>query len=153
MTAYLTLGGGFLLAVIWMDLMFDVQALRGPRTAPLPEPALASIAGYYRRVTTDAWPMNQLVGVVMTGTVLGSVTMLVRRRRGVALATPRRRALLRPDRAGAAPRLPERDPPRQPRRFSRRAEPAGPEDRARSRRVLRRDAGLRGDPALRALKD
>ena len=28
MTEFLTLGGGFLLAVIWMDLMFDVQALR-----------------------------------------------------------------------------------------------------------------------------
>ena len=28
MTALLTLGGGFLLAVVWMDLMFDVQVLR-----------------------------------------------------------------------------------------------------------------------------
>jgi hypothetical protein len=41
MTALLTLGGGFLLAVIWMDLIFDVQALRGPRNEVLPEPALA----------------------------------------------------------------------------------------------------------------
>ena len=78
MTAYLTLGGGFLVAVIWMDLIFDVQALRGPRRAPLPEPALASIAAYYRRVTTDARPMNQLVGVVMAGTVLGTIVALFR---------------------------------------------------------------------------
>ena len=78
MTAYLTLGGGFLIAVIWMDLIFDVQALRGPRSGPLPEAVLASIAGYYRRVTTDARPMNQLVGVVMGGTVLGTAVTLFR---------------------------------------------------------------------------
>lgn len=78
MTAFLTLGGGFLLAVIWMDLMFDVQALRGSDREPLPEPALASIAAYYRRVTTDARPMNQLVGVVMTGVVLGTLVELFR---------------------------------------------------------------------------
>jgi len=41
MTALLTVGGGFLLAVIWMDLIFDVQPLRGPRNEVLPEPALA----------------------------------------------------------------------------------------------------------------
>lgn len=78
MTALLTLGGGFLLAVVWMDLMFDVQALRGPAREPLPEPALASIAAYYRRVTTDARPMNLLIGVVMIATVLGSVASLLR---------------------------------------------------------------------------
>jgi hypothetical protein len=61
----LAIGGGFLLAVLWFDLMFDVQALRAPREAALPEPVLASIAGYYRRVTTDASPMGRLVGAVM----------------------------------------------------------------------------------------
>src|SRR5262249_22775929 len=45
-----TLGGGFLLAVLWMDLMFDVQVLRHRRDrGDLPEDVLASIAGYYRR--------------------------------------------------------------------------------------------------------
>lgn len=63
--ALLAAGGGFLLAVLWFDLMFDVQALRAPRGAPLPEPSLASIAGYYRRVTIDAQPMPRLVGIVM----------------------------------------------------------------------------------------
>ena len=78
MTALLTLGGGFLLAVVWMDLIFDVQALRGSRKEPLPEPALASIANYDRRVTTDARPMNLLIGLVMVATVLGTVAALFR---------------------------------------------------------------------------
>ena len=56
--------GGFLLAVLWFDLMFDVQVLRH-RTGDVPEPVLASIAGYYRRVTTDAQPMTWAVAVVM----------------------------------------------------------------------------------------
>jgi hypothetical protein len=58
------LGGGFLLAVLWMDLMFDVQVLRH-RVADLPEDVLASIAGYYRRVTTLAQPMGHAIAAVM----------------------------------------------------------------------------------------
>ena len=58
--------GGFLLAILWMDLMFDVQVLRyRQRGSELPEPVLASIAAYYRRVTTSARPMSHLVGAVM----------------------------------------------------------------------------------------
>jgi hypothetical protein len=57
--------GGFLLAVLWMDLMFDVQVLRYREGANLPEPVLASIAAYYHRVTTSARPMGHLVGAVM----------------------------------------------------------------------------------------
>jgi hypothetical protein len=57
--------GGFLLAVLWMDLLFDVQVLRHREVAELPEPVLASIAAYYRRVTTEARPMSHLVGTVM----------------------------------------------------------------------------------------
>ena len=34
---------GFLLAVLWFDLMFDVQ-LRGPRAAALPDEVLISIS-------------------------------------------------------------------------------------------------------------
>lgn len=70
MSAILTLCGGFLLAVIWMDLMFDVQVLRttgSPRE--LPEDVLCSIAAYYRRVVTDARPMSYMVGVTMSVTV------------------------------------------------------------------------------------
>ena len=69
MSALATAGAGFLLAVLWMDLMFDVQVLRHRSGAPeLPEPVLASIAGYYRRVTTDASPMGRAIGVVMLAT-------------------------------------------------------------------------------------
>ena len=66
MTPVVTAGAGFLLAVLWFDLMFDVQVLR--REEPTPE-ALASIGGYYRRVTLEARPMNRLVGVVMLATL------------------------------------------------------------------------------------
>lgn len=71
--AVLAAGGGFLIAVLWFDLMFDVQ-VRGHVAAPatLPEATLASIAQYYRRVTTDAHPMQQLIGIVMVVTVLGA---------------------------------------------------------------------------------
>jgi hypothetical protein len=58
--------GGFLVAILWIDLMFDVQVLRHRgRGTELPEPVLASIAGYYRRVTTTARPMGHVVGLVM----------------------------------------------------------------------------------------
>ena len=70
-------GAGFLLAVVWFDLMFDVQAARQP-PGDLPEPVLASIAGYYRRVTTVARPMNRLVATAMVATLAGLVGELVR---------------------------------------------------------------------------
>lgn len=56
--------GGFLLAVLWFDLMFDVQVRAHPR-GDLPEPVLASIAGYYRRVTIEAFAMSQAVAAAM----------------------------------------------------------------------------------------
>jgi hypothetical protein len=74
---FITAGAGFLLAVLWFDLMFDVQAARMDRGA-LPETALASIAGYYRRVTTAARPMNRLVAAVMVAT-LGSIIAQIAR--------------------------------------------------------------------------
>jgi hypothetical protein len=77
MSSILLACGGFLLAVLWMDLMFDVQVLphRGSRS-PLPEAVLASIAGYYRRVTTEAWPMNRAIAAVMM-LALGSLLVQV----------------------------------------------------------------------------
>jgi ER membrane protein SH3 len=76
-TAFVTAGAGFLLAVLWFDLMFDVQALRH-RDGVLPESVLASIAGYYRRVTTAARPMNRLIAAVMVGTIVAIIVQLVR---------------------------------------------------------------------------
>jgi hypothetical protein len=70
MNAFLAAGGGFLVAVIWMDLMFDVLALARTAANPvLPEAHLAQIAGYYRRVTTMAVPMNHLISAVMASMV------------------------------------------------------------------------------------
>jgi ER membrane protein SH3 len=72
LTALVTAGAGFLLAVLWFDLMFDVQVLRH-RSGAVPERVLASIAGYYRRVTTEARPMNRLVAAAMLVTVAAIV--------------------------------------------------------------------------------
>ena len=69
MSAFATAGGGFLLAVLWFDLMFDVQVLAHRSQPELPEQTLASIAAYYRRVTTAARPMNRLIALVMLATV------------------------------------------------------------------------------------
>ena len=76
MTAFVTAGAGFLLAVLWFDLMFDVQALRH-RDGDLPEEVLSSTAGYYRRVTTAARPMNRLIAAVMVGTILAIIVQIV----------------------------------------------------------------------------
>ena len=76
MTAFVSAGGGFLLAVLWFDLMFDVQAL-GRDDASLGERQLASIAAYYARVTTAARPMNQLIALVMVATLAAIVVEIV----------------------------------------------------------------------------
>ncbi|MDT5360834.1 MAG: hypothetical protein QOC69_2596 [Mycobacterium sp.] len=61
----ITACSGFLLAVLWMDVMFDVQVLAHRHAAELPEAAIASVAGYYHRVTTASRPMSHLVAGVM----------------------------------------------------------------------------------------
>jgi hypothetical protein len=68
MTPFVTAGGAFLLTILYVDLMFDVQAL-GHRGRELPQGVLASISGYYRRVTIEARPLNRLVAAVMAGTL------------------------------------------------------------------------------------
>jgi hypothetical protein len=64
------------MAVLWFDLMFDVQT-RGHAGEILPAEVLASIRAYYRRVTTDARPMGGLVRVVMLLTVAAIVAEIV----------------------------------------------------------------------------
>jgi hypothetical protein len=78
---------GFLLAVLWFDLMFDVQAFR-PLAADgtLPAPVLASMAAYYRRVLVDTWPMGAVVGAMMGVLVLATLV-------GLLLERPRWRGL------------------------------------------------------------
>ena len=77
MNALAAAGAGFLLAVLWFDLMFDVQALR-ERGPVLSEAVLASIAAYYARVTTTARPMNRLIVVFMVLT-LGAIVVEIAR--------------------------------------------------------------------------
>jgi hypothetical protein len=74
MTAFVTAGAGFLLAVLWFDLMFDVQIRHADRR----EEAVASIAAYYRRVTTQAYPMNRLVAVVMLAALAALIAQVAK---------------------------------------------------------------------------
>src|SRR5205823_575228 len=68
-------GAGFLLAVLWFDLMHDIQ-VRGHGGRDLPENVRVSISAYYARVTTAARPMNRLVAAVMLATLAAVVLQL-----------------------------------------------------------------------------
>ncbi len=76
MSAFVTAGAGFLVSVLWFDLMFDVQVC-GHDGPELPEDVLASVARYYARVTTAARPMNRLIAAVMVGTLAAIVVEIV----------------------------------------------------------------------------
>ena len=71
----LTAGAGFLLAVLWFDLMFDVQVRRLDDADGASR--LDSIADYYRRVTIEAYPANRLVAGVMLVVMGGSLVQIV----------------------------------------------------------------------------
>jgi hypothetical protein len=87
MHSFAAAGAAFLIAVLWFDLMFDVQARR--RGDTLPADVLASISAYYRRVTMEARPMGALVSVVMLLTMLAIVAEIAggRTPRWIALAS------------------------------------------------------------------
>ncbi len=70
---------GFLLAILYLDLVFDVQVFSHRRAGDLPESVLASIAAYYRRATTTSRPMSRLIVVVM---LVLSASLIVRACRG-----------------------------------------------------------------------
>lgn len=76
MEAFVAAGAGFLLAVLWFDLMHDVL-VRG-HAGELPADDLQTIGGYYRRVTTDAHPMGRMVLVAMLATFVASVNQIAR---------------------------------------------------------------------------
>jgi hypothetical protein len=63
--AAITAAAGFLIAVLWFDLMFDVQVIPHRHASEVPSHVTDSIATYYRRVTTDASPMGRLIALVM----------------------------------------------------------------------------------------
>ena len=73
MEAFVVAPAGFLLAVLWFDLMFDTQV----RSATPPAGAVTSISAYYRRVTTDARPMNFAVSGAMVATVVAIVVEIL----------------------------------------------------------------------------
>ncbi len=77
MQALVTAGAGFLLAVLWFDLMFDVQVVPY-RSRELPAPVVSSISTYYRRVTTEAGRMSRLVMLFMAVTVVGILGEILR---------------------------------------------------------------------------
>jgi hypothetical protein len=79
MHTFAAAGAAFLLAVLWFDLMFDVQTRRHSGEA-LPPDVLASISAYYRRVTTEAYPMNRLVALVMLLTLAAIIAEIVQGR-------------------------------------------------------------------------
>src|SRR5438045_2159241 len=78
LTPTLTAATGFLLAVLWFDLMFDTQMLPHRDAAVAPDTILASIAAYYRRVTTDASPMGRLVSIVMLVLIAALIAQALR---------------------------------------------------------------------------
>ena len=78
MQGLISAGAGFLLAVLWFDLMFDVQVRGHGPGDELPDVVVGSIATYYRRVTTDARPMNRLIAAWMLVTVGAIVAQAVR---------------------------------------------------------------------------
>jgi hypothetical protein len=63
--AILTACSGFLIAVLWMDLLFDTQVLGHRGADELPEPVRDSIADYYHRAVTTSRPMSYLIALVM----------------------------------------------------------------------------------------
>ncbi len=77
----LAAGGGVLTTVLWFDLMFDVQVF-GATGKTLPEPVLASIAAYYRRVTMEAG-MTLPVVIFMVATTAAALFDLAKGARPV----------------------------------------------------------------------
>ena len=76
MTDVVCAATGFLIAVLWFDLMFDVQVR--PHSGPeLPAEVRSSISSYYARVTTGAAPRSKLVVVAMLAAVGGIIGELV----------------------------------------------------------------------------
>jgi hypothetical protein len=67
MNRSLTAGCGFLLAVLWFDLMHDTQLLRVD-----PASALVTVRDYYRQVTLTSQPMSILVAAVMLASMVAA---------------------------------------------------------------------------------
>src|SRR5580704_4982644 len=86
MHVFAAAGAAFLIAVLWFDPMFDVQA--GRPGAILAPDVLTSISGYYRRVTTEASPMGRAVSLVMLVTIATIVAGAALRQTNWRIAAP-----------------------------------------------------------------
>jgi hypothetical protein len=72
-----TLGGGFLLAILWMDLKFDLMAWTLLREGtPLTPEALATIVSYYAQATLSEQGSFPLISVVMVATLIAVLMQL-----------------------------------------------------------------------------
>jgi hypothetical protein len=76
-TPVITAATGFLIAVLWFDLMFDVQVWPHRREPQVPDTVLDSIAAHYRRVTTTASPMGRLVGLTMAVLLVALIVQVI----------------------------------------------------------------------------
>ena len=159
MNAFVAAGAGFLLAVLWFDLMFDIQVVwrreagEGARAAPaargglLPEAVLRSIAAYYARVTTAARPMNRLVAAVMLAT-LAAIVVEITGGEGPDVGRGRlARGGGGGDRRGRRAHGAKRRPARHARRSARAPERAGASGAPPARVLLRRDGDRAGGAA------
>jgi hypothetical protein len=86
MHVFAAAGAASLIAVLWFDLMFDVQA--GRPGAILAPAVLTSISAYYRRVTIEASPMGHAVSLVMLVTVAAIVAGWALGQTGWQIAAP-----------------------------------------------------------------
>ena len=77
MPAVVAAGAAFLFAVLWFDLMFDVQVRRCP-SGTLPPEILSATSSYYRRVTVEGAPMMYLPVAVMVLVLAAIVLELVK---------------------------------------------------------------------------
>jgi hypothetical protein len=68
MSGLLIAGGGFLVGVLWMDLLFDTQILRLPA-----QDVVGIVVVYYENAALRAYPMNRLIGLVMIATAAGAI--------------------------------------------------------------------------------
>lgn len=78
------MGGGFLLAVLWFDLKFDILALEAMRSGgAVSEEALAVIRTYYKQATTSEMTGFPLIISMMVIAIAGAALQL--RDQGLAL--------------------------------------------------------------------
>lgn len=76
--AWVTACVGFLLGILWLDLIFDVQTARSGRLGGRArEDALAVVSTYYRHATGGLPAMSHVIAALMLATLASIVVQLV----------------------------------------------------------------------------